>query len=49
MIFLVFGKSYDDYLHNLKNVLKGYEETNLVLNWKKMSFYSTRRDSPWSL
>ena len=33
--FLVFGESYDDCLHNLENVLKRYEETNLVLNWEK--------------
>ena len=33
--FLVFGKSYDDYFHNLKNVI---EETNLVLNWEKCQF-----------
>ena len=33
--FLVFGESYDDCLHNLENMLKRCQETNLVLNWEK--------------
>ncbi|GJY80048.1 reverse transcriptase domain-containing protein [Tanacetum coccineum] len=36
--FSVFGSSFDDYLKNLKKMLKRYEETNLVLNWKKCHF-----------
>ena len=36
--FLVFEESYDDCLHNLKNMLKRCEETNLVLNWEKCHF-----------
>ena len=36
--FSVFGKTYDDCLHNLENVLKRCEETNLVLNWEKCNF-----------
>ena len=30
--FLVFGETYNDCLHNLEEVLKRYEMTNLVLN-----------------
>ena len=30
--FLAFGEAYDACLHNLENVLKRCEETNLVLN-----------------
>ena len=30
--FSVFEELYDDCLHNLKNVLKRYEKTNLALN-----------------
>ena len=36
--FSVFGELHDDYLHNLENVLKRYEETNLVLNWENCHF-----------
>ena len=36
--FSLFGESYDDFLHNLENVLKRCEETNLVLNWEKYHF-----------
>ena len=36
--FSVLKESYDDYLCNLENVLKRYDETNLVLNWKKCHF-----------
>ena len=36
--FSLFGGSYDDFLHNLENVLKRCEETNLVLNWEKYHF-----------
>ncbi|KAH9716271.1 hypothetical protein KPL71_021404 [Citrus sinensis] len=36
--FSVFGEPYNDCLHNLKEVLKRCEMTNLVLNWKKCHF-----------
>ena len=36
--FLVFGETYNDGLHNLKEVLKRCEMTNLVLNWEKCHF-----------
>ena len=36
--FSIFKESYDDCLQNLENVLKRYEETNLVLNWEKCYF-----------
>ncbi|KAG8486107.1 hypothetical protein CXB51_019468 [Gossypium anomalum] len=36
--FSVFGDTYDDCLANLAKVLRRYEETNLVLNWKKCHF-----------
>ena len=36
--FSIFGESYDDCLHNLENVLKKSEETNLMLNWEKYHF-----------
>ena len=36
--FSVFGEAYENCLHNLKNVLKRCEETNLVLNWQKCHF-----------
>ncbi|GKA25135.1 reverse transcriptase domain-containing protein [Tanacetum coccineum] len=42
--FLVFGNSFNCCLANLDRMLAKYEETNLVLNWRKMSFYSKRRD-----
>ena len=32
--FSVFGDSFNLCLTNLDRVLKHYEETNLVLNWK---------------
>lgn len=38
MIFSVFGELSNDCLHNLKNVLRRYEEINLVLNWEKCHF-----------
>ena len=38
--FLIFGETYNDFLHNLQRVLKRCEETNLVLNWEKcISWY----------
>ena len=38
--FSIFKESYDDCLHNIENVLKRCEETNLVLNWKSsISWY----------
>ena len=30
--FSIFGETYDDCLHNLENVLKRCDETNLMLN-----------------
>jgi len=42
--FSVFGSSFDCCLENLERVLQRCEETNLVLNWEKMSFYGARRD-----
>ena len=36
--FSVFGETYDDCLHNLEEVLKRCEMTNLVLNWEKCHF-----------
>ncbi|KAH9781044.1 hypothetical protein KPL71_008308 [Citrus sinensis] len=36
--FLVFGEAYNDCLHNLEEVLKRCEMTNLVLNWEKCHF-----------
>ncbi|GJS61573.1 DNA-directed DNA polymerase [Tanacetum coccineum] len=42
--FLVFGNSFNCCLANLDRMLAKYEETNLVLYWRKMSFYSKRRD-----
>ena len=46
--FSIFGDSFDLCLANLDRVLKRCEETNLVLNWEKVSFYGRGRDSPWS-
>ena len=36
--FSVFGETYNDGLHNLEEVLKRCEMTNLVLNWEKCYF-----------
>nr|GEY22746.1 reverse transcriptase domain-containing protein [Tanacetum cinerariifolium] len=36
--FSVFGSSFNHCLKNLENMLKRYEETNLVLNWEKCHF-----------
>ena len=36
--FSMFGESFQIYLGNLEQVLDRYEETNLVLNWKKCHF-----------
>ena len=36
--FSVFGETYNDGFHNLKEVLKRCEMTNLVLNWEKCHF-----------
>ncbi|EOX99698.1 Uncharacterized protein TCM_008465 [Theobroma cacao] len=36
--FFVFGNNFDECLLNLDRVLRRYEETNLVLNWKKCRF-----------
>ncbi|XP_075087857.1 uncharacterized protein LOC142169835 [Nicotiana tabacum] len=41
--FSVFGSSYDDYLKNLSKVFPRCEETNMVLNWEKISFYGAGR------
>ena len=40
--FSVFGETYTDCFHNLEEVLKRCKMTNLILNWKKMSFYGAR-------
>ena len=36
--FSIFGETYNDCLHNLEEVLKRCEMTNLVLNWEKYHF-----------
>ena len=36
--FSVLGNSFDNCLENPRSVLVRYEETNLVLNWKKCHF-----------
>ncbi|GJV29992.1 hypothetical protein Tco_1386440 [Tanacetum coccineum] len=36
--FSIFDSSFDHCLQNLEKMLKRYEETNLVLNWKKCHF-----------
>ena len=36
--FSIFGETYKDCLHNLEEVLKRCEMTNLVLNWEKCHF-----------
>ena len=36
--FSVFGETYNNCLHNLEEVLKICEMTNLVLNWEKCHF-----------
>ncbi|KAH9753175.1 Endonuclease [Citrus sinensis] len=36
--FSVFGETYNDCLHNLEEVFKRCEMTNLVLNWEKCNF-----------
>ena len=36
--FSVIGVSFNDCLENLRVVLRGCEETNLVLNWEKCHF-----------
>ena len=36
--FLVLGKSFDNFLENLRQALIRCEETNLVLNWEKCHF-----------
>ena len=36
--FLVFRETYIDCLHNLEEVPKRCEMTNLVLNWEKCHF-----------
>ena len=36
--FFVVGDSFERCLNNLSEVLKRYEECNLVLNWKKCHF-----------
>ena len=37
--FSVFGETYIDCLHNLEEVIKIYEMTNLVLNWKNATLW----------
>ena len=41
--FSIFGDSFVDCLQHLKQVLICCEETNLMLNWKKIAFYGERR------
>ena len=41
--FSVFGDTYNDGLHNLEEVFKRYEMTNLVLNWEKYHFMVQER------
>ena len=36
--FFVLGKSFDNYLENLRQTLIRCEETDLVLNWEKCHF-----------
>ena len=36
--FSVLGKSFDNFLENLRDALRRCEETNLVLNWEKCHF-----------
>jgi len=36
--FSVYGKTFDDCLENLDEVLQRFEEKHLVLNWKKYHF-----------
>ena len=38
MIFAVYGKTFDDCLENLDQVLQRCEEKHLVLNWEKYHF-----------
>jgi len=39
--FSVFGKSFDQCLIHLDDVLKRYTETNLIINWEKCHFMVT--------
>ena len=36
--FSMLGKSFDNFLENLRHALIRCEETNLVLNWEKCHF-----------
>ena len=36
--FSVLGKSFDNYLENLRDALVRCEETDMVLNWEKCHF-----------
>ena len=36
--FLVFGRSFDHYLHNMSTILERCKANNLVLNWEKYHF-----------
>ena len=36
--FSTLGKSFDNFLENLRQTLIRFEETNLVLNWEKCHF-----------
>ena len=36
--FSLLGKSFDNFLENLRQALRRFEETNLVLNWEKCHF-----------
>ncbi|GJW16975.1 reverse transcriptase domain-containing protein [Tanacetum coccineum] len=39
--FSISGSSFDHCLQNLEKMLKRYEETNLILNWKKCHFMAS--------
>ena len=41
--FSIFGASFENCLANLEKVLQRCEQSNLVLNWEKMSLYGSRR------
>ncbi|XP_074326664.1 uncharacterized protein LOC141664606 [Apium graveolens] len=46
--FSMFGISYDECLHNLGLVLKRCVETNLELNWRKISLRGATRYYTWA-
>lgn len=42
--FSIFWESYDDYLYNLENMLRIYEEINFI-ELGKVSLHGTKKDS----